>query len=538
MSSSPNKKCAARMTRLQAAAWVWFAGCLLVLLYMLARRMNALLNSDMAGDLILPHLLVQNRQWLSQDWYYSTDLRVFNTQLVFGALFHLTDNWHLVRLAGTFLLLLLFLACLWYFCAAMQRKQWFPLVGGVLLLPTSFDYFEITLLYTGYIPYLCTAFVVFGTAFHLAALRSRSRILLVYGGMGLLALLSGLGGPRLVLSLYVPFLLGAMLLYLQHRAPESPVFSLQNPACSLVLYGAWNLIFAVLGYGINARYLSTLYAYKNYEAALYYIEFYSYRLEAFLNSWLGIFGYTAPEGNASLFDLSVTIPNFVAIALICLVVYAVADILRHPELYPAAIRLCCLFFVAGFCVFFFLYIFTSMPCNTRYNIPLVVFCPVFVAAFFVQRANRPLCRMAAACALCGLTLSAAIFYLHLRTVDENTGKRQAADFLVSQGYTEGFATFWNADVLTELSNGVLELWAWPENGTDLTDPLAVHGGLQLISHSTNPPEGPLFVLFSEEEMQSFVLPQKLDPGQIIYENAGYTIYGYPCYEDFVQDIDT
>lgn len=526
-----------RRSYFQAASWIWFAGCLFVLLFFLARHMGALLNSDMAGDLILPHMLVQNGEWLSRNWYYSTDLRVFNTQLVFGALFLLTDNWVVVRLAGTLLLLLLLLACIWYFCASLHWQRWFPILGGILVLPTSTDYFEITLLYTGYIPYLCTAFVVFGTAFRCSPAWKRRKKIAVFILMSLLALLSGLGGPRLVLCLYVPLFLGAVVFYLQGTAPDRPFLSKENPAWPWVYYAGYNLIFAVAGYGINAKFLSGLYSYKSYENALYYISFYAYRLEAFINSWLAIFGYTAPEGNAALFDLSVTLPNFMAFALLFLVGYAVCDILRFPDRYSSAIRFCCLFLVAGFCTFFFLYLFTSMPCNARYNIPLVVFCPPLVVAFFLQRAAQRRWRIVAVCVLCGLGLSAAFFYHQLRTVDENVGHRKAVDFLVSQGYTEGFATFWNADVCTELSNGALELWAWPEDNTELTDPLAVHPGLQLISHRTTPPEGRLFVLFSSEEMQSFTLPQRLDSSRVLYADSDFTIYGYDSYDAFVSDIN-
>lgn len=526
-----------RRSYVQAASWIWFAGCLFVLLFFLARHMNALLNSDMAGDLILPHMLVQNGEWLSRDWYYSTDLRVFNTQLVFGALFFLTDNWMVVRLVGTLLLILLLLASIWYFCASLHWQRWFPILGGVLVLPTSMDYFEITLLYTGYVPYLCTAFVVFGTALRHTPDWSRRKTVLVLALMGVLALLSGLGGPRLVLSLYVPLFLGAVVLYLQGTAPDRPFFSKENPAWFSVGYAGYNLVWSAVGYGINAKFLSALYSYKSYEDALYYISFYAYRLEAFINSWLAIFGYTAPEGDAALFDLSVALPNGVAFALMALVVYAVRDILRYPDRYTPAIRFCCLFLVTGFWAFFFLYLFTSMPCNARYNIPLVVFCPPVVVAFLLQRTAQKPWRVVAVCALCGLSLSAASFYNQLRTVDENVGRRQAVEFLVSQGYTDGFATFWNADVCTELSNGTLELWAWPEGSTELTDPLAVHPGLQLISHRITPPEGRLFVLFSEEEMQTFTLPQKLDAGQILYQENGFTIYGYDSYDAFVSDIN-
>ena len=43
-------------------------------------RMYYLLDSDMSSELVLSHLLRQEHKIVTQDWFYSTELRVFNSK--------------------------------------------------------------------------------------------------------------------------------------------------------------------------------------------------------------------------------------------------------------------------------------------------------------------------------------------------------------------------------------------------------------------------------------------------------------------------
>ena len=56
-------------------------------------RMYYLLDSDMSSELVLSHLLRQEHKIVTQDWFYSTELRVFNIHWAFTPLFFLFDNW-------------------------------------------------------------------------------------------------------------------------------------------------------------------------------------------------------------------------------------------------------------------------------------------------------------------------------------------------------------------------------------------------------------------------------------------------------------
>lgn len=74
---------------------------LLFLLLYLNGRIDRLLDSDMSSEMILGQLLARENAVLTPHWYYSTELRVLNTQIIYAFFFKLMNNWHLVRMAAT-----------------------------------------------------------------------------------------------------------------------------------------------------------------------------------------------------------------------------------------------------------------------------------------------------------------------------------------------------------------------------------------------------------------------------------------------------
>ena len=71
------------------------------------------LDSDAAAEMVLSHHLASEGKLLSQDWFYSTELRVFHVQLIFVTLLKFIPDWSLVRFIGTMFLQLLLLASLY-----------------------------------------------------------------------------------------------------------------------------------------------------------------------------------------------------------------------------------------------------------------------------------------------------------------------------------------------------------------------------------------------------------------------------------------
>ena len=107
--------------------WAVFAGTLFVLLFFLARYTVYTLDSDASSELLLAkHLADQGGAIMSKGWYYSTEIEFLSDQLAFELMFFLTDNWRLVRLGGTALLIALLLLSLHYFCRKLELKRASP----------------------------------------------------------------------------------------------------------------------------------------------------------------------------------------------------------------------------------------------------------------------------------------------------------------------------------------------------------------------------------------------------------------------------
>jgi hypothetical protein len=222
-----------------------------------------------------------------------------------------------------------------------------------------------------------------------------------------------------------------------------------------------------------------------------------------------------------------------ACVLLLLAFFAAVYIIRHREAYaPGALLLAC-FFLACQLTFLILYSMTSMGSLDRYLIPVAVFAyPVIFACFenkhrFPKLGGQIAVGILAVALLCG-----AMNYNDMRKTDDTKGQREAVAAILEQGYTQGYATFWNANVLTELSDGQLEIWQWSDDKQvidNLEDFNDVYPWLQAKSHLETVPEGKVFVLLSANEDYCFNFTDKFSDEYVIYRADNYYDYGYRDY---------
>ncbi|HIZ42735.1 MAG TPA: hypothetical protein H9811_09260 [Candidatus Gemmiger excrementigallinarum] len=173
---------------------------------------------------------------------------------------------------------------------------------------------------------------------------------------------------------------------------------------------------------------------------------------------------------------------------------------------------------------------------TRYNIPVVVLM-MPVAVDYLYRLPR--CRlwrgallggMAALLLWCGND-----YYTELWPKNMTSSQEAAVAALRVAGYTEGYATFWNANVMVELSNGAFDIRVW-KPGEDVTDPDNLYEWLQVADHFDMVPEGPVFLLFNKKEAEYTTPSQVLDQGTVEYEDDNCIAFGYPSYEAMRSDF--
>ena len=150
-----------RYALLLAAAWL--AVCFAAACIYAAKCGTYFIDADMSSELVLARQLSREGGVLSKNWYYSSELRVLNNQLVFAPLFALSDNWQLVRTLGTAITLAVMTAC-YIFMARGTGLSWTGTFAsaGVLLLPLSDSYTYAVLTGLFYIPHICISFLLFG----------------------------------------------------------------------------------------------------------------------------------------------------------------------------------------------------------------------------------------------------------------------------------------------------------------------------------------------------------------------------------------
>ena len=496
-------------------------------------RMYYLLDSDMSSDLLLGYVLRKEHTLLSTNWFYSTELRVFHNHLVFAPLFFLFDNWLQVRTIGTAIILLGMLASCWYFCRQAGIGSLFPAIGTLLMMPMSEVYFRITLLTVSYPPHLFASFLSLGMLLqYIRSDRRRTRILLLVF-QAAFSFLIGMNGLRQVLTFYLPLVLAALFLCFVYSRPKADVTlpGLAIPERRLLI-GSLTATAATLGgWLLNTRVLRYHYHYTSQEG-VHFAAFDGERLERLFFGWLESFGFQTGEYVTST-QLFYNAFCFLALfILIC----AFLSLARCPQRYTLAERLFYLLAFFAFLAYEGLYLFTDMVYYTRYNIPVVVLM-MPVAVDYLYRLPR--CRlwrgallggMAALLLWCGND-----YYTELWPKNMTSSQEAAVAALRVAGYTEGYATFWNANVMVELSNGAFDIRVW-KPGEDVTDPDNLYEWLQVADHFDTVPEGPVFLLFNKKEAEYTTPSQVLDQGTVEYEDDNCIAFGYPSYETMRSDF--
>lgn len=496
-------------------------------------RMYYLLDSDMSSDLLLGYVLRKEHALLTTNWFYSTELRVFHNHLVFAPLFFLSDNWLQVRTIGTAIILLGMLASCWYFCRQAGIGHLFPAVGTLLVTPMSDAYFRIALLTVSYPPHLFASFLSLGMLLqYIRSDRRRTRILLLVLQI-LFSFVIGLNGLRQVLTFYLPLTLAVLFLCFVYSRPKAGVTlpGLAVPERRMLTGTLTAMAATLAGWQVNTRILRHIYHYTSQEG-IHFTAFDGARLERLFFGWLESFGFQTGEYVTSP-QLLYNAFCFLALAVI---LCAYISLARHPERYTLPERLFYLLSFFGFLAYEGLYLFTDMVYYTRYNIPVVVLM-MPVAVDYLYRLPR--CRlwrgillggMAALLLWCGND-----YYTKLWPSNMTASQEAAVTALRVAGYTEGYATFWNANVMVEISNGAFDIRVW-RGGEDVTDPDNLFEWLQTADHFTTKPEGPVFLFFNKKEGEYNTPSRVLDRGKVEYEDENYIALGYPSYEAMRSDF--
>lgn len=372
--------------------------------------------------------------------------------------------------------------------------------AGILMLPLSSSYTYSVLTGAFYIPHICLAFILFGLILRYAEREGTKRVVLLIFA-SLISFIAGLGGIRQLYAFSAPLALTAAIVYMQKKkadyehAVEKRLFS-----ASII-----TLIVSCVGCLINRGVLHDIYSFCNYGESgsrmpMSFTSFSGDGLEFCIDGLMELLGYrTGPVFSGFLVYNVLFVVLFVGllISMICS--------LKHDTSYTQKSMIWFVF--AGVGMQCMLYCFTSIDRVARYFIPVMVFAVPFAASFFenmkLDHRLRALCvtGLAALMAVCGAytykTACASSAY------SINQEYIQLVDYIEQQGYEQGYASFWNGNILTELSDGEIEMWVVSSDMiTEKCGLKYVYNWLQVKEHDNSTPQEPFFLVMKDFEARA------------------------------------
>lgn len=537
------------------------------------------LDSDMAAEMIFSRELARTGHFFATpDWYYSTEFRFLYTHWIMGPLFHVLSDWHMIRMITNFVTYALMLGAYFFFMKPFKvKRELVAATSALLLLPFSETMMTHMVMGNTYMFHVIISFLFMGCYFRLTAAgkdkkgnKGKKGNALLIGMYLAVAVICGVSGVRYLLALQCPLVLAGFVAVLRSTEMErfreecaadnwKTKWKLLKSANAMKYFGFALLGFtgSVAGYGINIFYVCRQYVFQTYEATNFvaiYQGILLERLQNCLGSLIMLFGYIPDKGMLSLRGL-ISIISFVLIA-----VFAYCSV-RVQKTEKGQRGMLSLFFLSALALNLFVFLFSTSTMVPRYFLTIYIFL-LPILCFYLEKEPHFLDRIVAGGILtvCML-LAAGKVTLSYVTVDKNAEKRPVAEFLAANGYTFGYATYWNANIITELTDGRVEvanvIVTWqpdadnavtPQNADDGSDAAGVTivpeadggaeaanaaGGISLEFFRWSSPkryyedgrDGKVFLLLTKEEYME-TLGTEGAKGEVAYDDGRYVVLIY------------
>ena len=527
------------------AALVVVIGFVLVSLLYLHRNLDLILCSDESSELILGKLITSEHRLIPENWYYSTELRVLNNPMIYALAFRMTDNWHTVRLISLSMLYLIIACSVFLYAGSIGCKKEFPVFLVPFLVPMSLEYYRFVLWGGHYIPYITVSLLGLSAVFRYAGEeKARAKRILYILSAFILALLSSCNGPRQIFGLYLPLMMTAVLFLLfcrlKKQAEKKP-YALRFFSASLISFAGGGI-----GYLLNNTVLRAHYTYYKYSLSFRPLtrEIISQTVKV-IKAFFSVYGYRMGR-----LDMATPWANVISGIIFLLAVCAIIYALIHHSSISKEYVLLTLFFLSSAACLVLLYGLTEMSLTPRYVIMTAVFAFSLITlwikeAHYFRQGMRQILNIGVILLIlinAATTVVYCDFNSHL--TDNSKDRLKLAEVLKEKGYFYGYASYWEANILTEISDGAIEMQHWyigidelygHQNVTDEEHinevPLnEAWQWLQYKTHTTQTPSGKVFILFTQNGYRYYDDKDLLPDDQIIYESDVYRVYGFDTYQ--------
>ena len=510
----------------QALPWLWMAAAYLFDLWYQLVPGKWIVDSDLASEMILSDLLNKEGTIISHNWFYSTELKVVNLQWFYRlGLLIFPNDWHLARTFGMAITLALFAVAMLFFvkCAGLGRTGLWMV--GTLLWPFG-QHYLVYAIYGGY--YLVyTFFYMLVLALVLRSLNAdKKHCALQWVLACVITAVAGMNGVKQLMVFHAPLCLAAAILLVLalHSCGKTDWKAALNACRKEVRLLAASLVTAVAaaaGYFVSNAVLSRMYDFKSYNFIVWNRDEDWFTLDRILMDFFHEFGY---ENGSGVFHFG-GIAAAVGLLLGCWMFFCIVRLLLRLDKLERNDKLLVLLLVAMLAVCGVAYTYF----HEYYLYFWLMNMPVAIAVMAVEIKTEDF-HILGARQLLGVGLAVCFTLCAVSTVRQeqehpylaHKGLNTAAEWLVDNGYTQGYSTFWNGNAMTELTSGKLEVWTLQSLDRD-----DVPNWLQPKSHLTTDPEHPFLLIDTEMDgpAENAKLIQYGDCTEV-YNDGRYVIYDF------------
>lgn len=474
------------------------------------------LDSDDSAELILAS---REGGILSKNWYYSTELRVLNTQLVMAPLFCLFSDWRVVRTVGTGILLVILLLSFFFLCRSLKLGKKLIFFVPLIVWPFSREYIQFVLYGLFYIPHLVIIFLTLALClYNSPRLNSLRNFVLV-----LISFIAGLGGIRLVVVCYLP-LLAATLTSLFPCIRSNNLITKSFLFRSLFAAAA-----AVAGFFVNCKILVQSYSFVNMVPGHLGLPNWE-KLLPIIKSVPRMMGAITPNRSIIIIFL---------VLLLCLVIaLMLLRFFKHWRSLHQETQVLLLYFLFSFTITVVAPVVSTQSWSNRYmllpGIGFIVILAAYIDHFESTGSIRKiLCIFILAAELC----SGINQYYCFASTKQLPEKNLAFSYILNSGLRFGFGDWDTSDVLTELSNGRIHIckignfkhmdaWYWLME-KDFQKYAQGKPVFLILANKRFSYHGGVPHIWGRWEKKDLTY---LDSGKVVFQDQDYTVWRYESYE--------
>lgn len=510
--------------------WLWLAAGYVLDIWFQLVPGKWIVDSDLASDMILANILNEEHRFFSQNWYYSTEIKAVGLHWLYKlGLFIFPNDWHLARTFGMAVGLALYALVVLLLARSIGLQSVGVWLAGALIWPFGRSYLVYAIYAGYYLVYTFLYMLVLACLFKDIEKKNAGIKYLVLACI--MSMIACLNGVKHLMVFQAPLLLaiGVMLIIALSESKEtkwSNALRVCKKEFRLAVSALATTIAGLVGYIINTKVLAKMYSFKSFSGVSWNRFGVDWTLDRVLMDFFHLFGYQDGVGVFHFSGIASGVGLLVGVWLFFCIVRLVW---RYKKLNVQE-RLIVLLMIAMLAVCGMAYTYFGDYCQYFW----LTCMPVAIAVMMIEIKTEDLHLPGARAALT-LVLAGAITLCSLNNVRQeiehptlaHVGLDKVANWLVENGYKEGYATFWNGSAMVEMTSGKLDVWM----PGDLNE-VSIEGWLQPDYHLTRFPEHP-FVLVDTEtngpvEENGLI---RNGHGTEVYNDGRYVVYAFDSSDD-------